>query len=58
MITKLFEPFYRADEARNREQGRSGLGLTIVKKTMELMKVPYALENTNEGVLFRMDLPS
>lgn len=57
LLQKLFEPFYREDKARNREQGRSGLGLTIVKKTLEFMGIPFALENTEQGVLFRMDLP-
>lgn len=58
LLPKLFEPFYREDQARNREQGRSGLGLTIVKKALEFMGIAYALENTEQGVLFRMDLPS
>lgn len=56
LLPKLFEPFYREDQARNRDQGRSGLGLTIVKKTLELMDIPYTLENTEQGVLFRMEL--
>src|SRR5690606_6958066 len=57
LLQRLFEPFYREDQARNREQGRSGLGLTIVRKTLELMDIPYSLENTEQGVLFRMELP-
>lgn len=57
ILPKLFEPFYRADKARSRGQGHSGLGLTIVKKTLHLMKIPFALENSNDGVLFWMDLP-
>lgn len=56
ILPKLFEPFYREDKARSR-QGRSGLGLTIVKKALDLMKISFSLENTKEGVLFWMDLP-
>lgn len=32
---KIFEPFYRVDKAYSREQGSSGLGLSICKKIME-----------------------
>jgi two-component system sensor histidine kinase VanS len=55
-LSRLFEPFYRPDPARSRNRGRSGLGLTIVKKSLDRMGVPFALENTAEGVVFWMDL--
>jgi two-component system sensor histidine kinase VanS len=57
VLPKLFDPFYRVDKARNRKDGRSGLGLTIVRKTLEAMNIAFALENTADGVLFWMDLP-
>jgi two-component system sensor histidine kinase VanS len=57
VLPKLFDPFYRADNARSRKCGRSGLGLTIVRKTLEAMGAPFALENAPDGVLFWMDLP-
>jgi two-component system sensor histidine kinase VanS len=57
VLPKLFAPFYREDKARSRKNGRSGLGLTIVQKTLELMNVNFALENIPDGVLFWMDLP-
>jgi two-component system sensor histidine kinase VanS len=57
ILPKLFEPFYREDKARSRSQGHSGLGLTIVKKALDLMKIRFSLENTGAGVLFWMDLP-
>lgn len=57
LLPKLFEPFYRDNEARSREQGRSGLGLTIVKKALDVMGIAYSLDNTEEGVRFQMDLP-
>jgi two-component system sensor histidine kinase VanS len=56
ILPKLFDPFYRVDRTRNRASGQSGLGLTIVQKTLEAMDVAFALENTPEGVLFWMDL--
>ncbi|UJF33364.1 HAMP domain-containing histidine kinase [Paenibacillus hexagrammi] len=57
VLPKLFDPFYRVDQARSRKGGRSGLGLAIVRKTLESMSVDFALENTPDGVLFRMNLP-
>jgi Signal transduction histidine kinase len=56
-LTKLFEPFYRKDKARSSGQGRSGLGLTIVKKTLDYLEIPFSLANTQDGVLFEMNLP-
>ena len=57
ILPKLFDPFYRVDKARNRKDGRSGLGLTIVQKALEAMNIEYSLENSPDGVLFWMDLP-
>jgi two-component system sensor histidine kinase VanS len=56
LLSRLFAPFYRLDLARNRSEGRSGLGLTIVKKSLERMGIPFGLENTGEGVRFWMEL--
>jgi two-component system sensor histidine kinase VanS len=57
VLPKLFDPFYRIDKARTRKDGRSGLGLTIVRKTLEAMGVDFELTQTKEGILFWLDLP-
>ena len=57
ILPKLFDPFYRVDKARSRKSGRSGLGLTLVRKTLEAMNIDFTLENTPDGVLFWMNLP-
>lgn len=35
-LIHVFEPFYRAERSRNRRQGSSGLGLTIVSELVKL----------------------
>ncbi|MFC7338204.1 sensor histidine kinase [Haloferula chungangensis] len=35
IVSRLFEPFYRPDEARNREAGGAGLGMAIVRTAAE-----------------------
>ena len=56
-LPKLFEPFYRIDTAWSRSQGHSGLGLTIVKRTLDNMKLAYDLHNYENGVIFWLYLP-
>jgi two-component system sensor histidine kinase VanS len=57
ILPRLFDPFFRMDKARSRKDGKTGLGLTIVKKTLDIMDIEFGLENTEDGVLFWMDLP-
>ena len=56
-LARLFDPFYRLDTARTRHGSQNGLGLTIVKKALDRMGFPFALENSNEGVVFWVELP-
>jgi two-component system, OmpR family, sensor histidine kinase VanS len=56
-ISRLFEPFYRLDTARTRHGTQSGLGLVIVKKALDRMGFPFALENSSDGVVFWVELP-
>ena len=51
-IPKLWDKFYKVDKARTREYGGSGVGLSIVKATMELLGEDYGCENTENGVVF------
>lgn len=55
-LPRLFEPFFSRDKARSKTREHSGLGLAIVKKTLDLMEIPFSIANTENGVLFFMDL--
>lgn len=51
---ELFRAFYRVEESRNRRSGGTGLGLFIVKKSLERQKISYDIHNTRDGVEFEM----
>jgi heavy metal sensor kinase len=56
---KVFDRFYRVDKARWRESGGAGLGLSIVKWTVEAHGGAVTLESRpTEGCTFRISLPS
>ena len=50
-ISKLFEPFYRVDQSRNRQTGGTGLGLYIVKTILDLHGAKIEIANTVQGVI-------
>jgi signal transduction histidine kinase len=57
-IPLIFEPFYRVDKARNIQTGGSGLGLTIVRRVVELRGGKVEVESRpGEGSTFRIVLP-
>ena len=44
------------DKARTREYGGSGVGLSIVKASMEQLGQPYGVYNCEDGVSFWFEL--
>ena len=56
-LSRVFDAFYRVDSSRNRKSGGSGLGLYIVRQILEQHGAEYEMQNSSEGVLFRMKLP-
>ncbi len=58
-LPHLFERFFKADKARSRSAGGSGLGLSIVKKIVELHHGSVtASSRSGEGTTFRVALPA
>jgi signal transduction histidine kinase len=56
-LQRVFEPFYRADPAR--QGSGSGLGLALAKKIVESLGGSIAVESQlGRGTTFRMSLPS
>lgn len=55
-IDKLFIKFYKADKARTREYGGSGIGLSIVAATMAAHGKSYGVYNVPDGVVFYFEL--
>ena len=57
-LPRIFERFYVADPARNRQQSGTGLGLTIVKHIVLIHNGTIeAFSNPGEGTSFRISLP-
>ncbi len=55
-IGNIWDKFYKVDKARTREYGGSGVGLSIVKATMQLLGKEYGVENKDDGVLFWFEM--
>lgn len=57
-IPHLFERFFKADASRNRMQGGSGLGLSIVQKIVQLHQGTIAVSSERgSGTVFCVKLP-
>lgn len=57
-IGHVFERFYRVDKARSRQSGGSGLGLSIVRSTVERNNGEIHLQSTvGKGTVFTVAFP-
>lgn len=55
-LTRVWNRFFKADEARNREDGGSGIGLSIVRAIMNNYGNDYGVENKENGVEFYFEV--
>lgn len=57
-LPHVFERFYRADSARDRDHGGSGIGLAIVKALVEAHRGQISATSSDTGTAFTIVLPS
>jgi signal transduction histidine kinase len=54
---RIFDRFYRVDDARTRETGGAGLGLAIANWAVQAQGGRILVEDSSEGATFSIDLP-
>jgi two-component system sensor histidine kinase CpxA len=57
-LGKIFQPFFRVDDSRNRSTGGVGLGLSIAHRSVTLHDGRIWAENMNPGLMVSIELPS
>jgi len=55
-LNRIWNRFYKVDEARSREQGGSGIGLALVKAIMNNYQNKFGVENKPNGVEFYFEV--
>ena len=58
IMPRIWDKFYKADKARTREYGGSGVGLSIVKAVQRSIGMDYGVFNTEDGVTFWFEMES
>lgn len=56
-LNRIFDPFFRVEEARNTNGGGSGLGLSIAKRAVHLHRGSIAAENATPGLRVTIAIP-
>jgi signal transduction histidine kinase len=56
-LTRIFDPFFRVEEARDALGGGSGLGLSIAKRAVQVHHGTIAAENALPGLRVRLTIP-
>jgi two-component system sensor histidine kinase CpxA len=57
LLGRIFEPFFRVDESRRTSTGGVGLGLSIVRRILELHQGSAEAHNANPGLRVTMAFP-
>ena len=56
-MKRIFDPFFRVEEARNTNGGGSGLGLSIAKRAVSVHRGSIAAENATPGLRVTIVIP-
>jgi signal transduction histidine kinase len=57
MLKRIFDPFFRVDEARDAAGGGSGLGLSIAKRAVQVHHGAILAENAFPGLRVQITIP-
>ncbi len=57
MLARIFDPFFRVDEARDPSAGGSGLGLSIAKRAVQVHHGSIIAENAFPGLRVQITIP-
>jgi len=57
-LNRIFDPFFRVEQDRNRSSGGVGLGLAIARRAVELHGGKLRASNAHPGLLVEMELPA
>lgn len=57
MLLRIFDPFFRVEEARDTNGGGSGMGLSIAKRAVQLHHGAIVAENASPGLRVRITIP-
>ncbi len=57
-LSRIFDPFFRVEQDRNRTSGGVGLGLAIARRAVELHKGKLRARNSHPGLLVEIALPA
>ena len=55
-LSRIWNRFFKVDESRNREDGGSGIGLSIVRAIMNNYGNDFGVGNKQNGVEFYFDI--
>ncbi len=56
-VSRIFDPFFRVEDARNANGGGSGMGLSIAKRAIQLHHGTIVAENASPGLRVRITIP-
>jgi two-component system sensor histidine kinase CpxA len=58
MLSRIFEPFFKVDDARQPATGGVGLGLAIVQRIVQVHNGWISATNTNPGLRVTIGFPA
>jgi signal transduction histidine kinase len=56
-LTRIFDPFFRVEQARDTTSGSTGLGLSIARRAVSLHQGQITAQNASPGLLVTITIP-